>query len=138
MPKSGGGQLTVYSGNDGGIFVSTDTMAHTLNSGGLQTGLFYNIDSKPDAGADVIVGALQDNGLLTTSGAPAAAPLQWSGRGQHRRLGRGLRRRDPRPGIRNQRILVLYASARALHPYVRLHRRRNQLPGRRYHPLLGR
>jgi photosystem II stability/assembly factor-like uncharacterized protein len=77
VPKSGGGQSTVYSGNDGGIFVSTDgTNFSSLNSGGLQTGLFYNIDSKPDAGADVIVGALQDNEVETTSG---VAPPGWKG-----------------------------------------------------------
>ena len=77
VPKSGGGQSTVYSGNDGGIFVSTDgTNFSTLNSGGLQTGLFYNIDSKPDAGADVIVGALQDNEVETTSG---VTPPAWTG-----------------------------------------------------------
>lgn len=67
-----GGSSTVYCGNDGGIFVSTDGVNFTsLNSGGLQTGLFYNLDSKPDAGASVIVGALQDNQVETTSGAPA-------------------------------------------------------------------
>ena len=77
VPKSGGGQSTVYSGNDGGIFVSTDgTNFSSLNSGGLQTGLFYNIDSKPDAGADVIVGALQDNEVETTSG---VTPPAWTG-----------------------------------------------------------
>ena len=77
VPQSGGGQSTVYSGNDGGIFVSTDgTNFSSLNSGGLQTGLFYNIDSKPDAGADVIVGALQDNEVETTSG---VTPPGWKG-----------------------------------------------------------
>src|SRR5215469_1998992 len=77
VPQPGGGQSTVYSGNDGGIFVSTDgTNFSSLNSGGLQTGLFYNIDSKPDAGADVIVGALQDNEVETTSGVP---PPGWKG-----------------------------------------------------------
>ena len=73
----GGGQSTVYSGNDGGIFVSTDgTNFSSLNSGGLQTGLFYNIDIKPDASADVTVGALQDNEVETTSG---AVPPGWKG-----------------------------------------------------------
>ncbi len=73
----GGGQSTVYCGNDGGIFVSTNGVDFdAVNSGGLQTGLFYNIDSKPDAGSDVIVGALQDNEVETTSGATAPA---WTG-----------------------------------------------------------
>ncbi|MEP7344992.1 MAG: choice-of-anchor D domain-containing protein [Gemmatimonadaceae bacterium] len=61
----------VYCGNDGGLFRSTDggTTWVALNSGGLQTGLFYNITVKPDAAASVTLGALQDNGAQTTSGA---------------------------------------------------------------------
>jgi hypothetical protein len=77
VQQSGGGPSTVYSGNDGGLFVSADgTNFSPINSGGLQTGLFYNIDSKPDAGADVIVGALQDNEVETTSG---VTPPGWTG-----------------------------------------------------------
>jgi hypothetical protein len=80
VPQSGGSASTVYSGNDGGIFVAADGTNFTpLNSGGLQTGLFYNIDSKPDAGADVIVGALQDNEVETTSGATAPGWLGTNG-----------------------------------------------------------
>ncbi len=63
----------VYLGCDGGINRSTDggiTWAQ-LNGGGLQTGLFYNIDIKPDATGSVTVGAPQDNGLQTTAGATA-------------------------------------------------------------------
>jgi photosystem II stability/assembly factor-like uncharacterized protein len=68
---------TVYSGNDGGIFVSTDGGANwtALNGGGLQTGLFYNIAVRPDATASVTLGSLQDNGLQTTAG--VASP-NWS------------------------------------------------------------
>jgi hypothetical protein len=57
-------------GCDGGLFVSTDTGSSwsSLNTGGLQTGLFYNIDVRPDPTASVTVGALQDNSLETTSG----------------------------------------------------------------------
>jgi photosystem II stability/assembly factor-like uncharacterized protein len=67
----------VYSGNDGGIYRSTDGGATwtALNAGGLQTGLFYNIAVKPDATASVTLGALQDNGLQTTAGVASPA---WS------------------------------------------------------------
>jgi hypothetical protein len=67
----------VYSGNDGGLVRSTDggTTWQPLASGGLQTGLIYNIDIRPDATGSVIVGAAQDNGLLTTAGVAAPA---WS------------------------------------------------------------
>jgi photosystem II stability/assembly factor-like uncharacterized protein len=60
----------VYSGNDGGLDKSIDGGASwtALNSGGLQTGLFYNIDVKPDATGSVTVGALQDNEVETTKG----------------------------------------------------------------------
>ena len=86
IPQPAPTPSVVFCGNDGGLDKSTTggigAGAWTsLNAGGLQTGLFYNIDLKPDATASVIVGAAQDNGLLTTSGAPAAAPLQWSGAG---------------------------------------------------------
>lgn len=77
VPQTGGAPTTVYSGNDGGIFVATDGVNYSaLNAGGLQTGLFYNIDSKPDATASVVIGALQDNEVETTSGAAAPA---WTG-----------------------------------------------------------
>ena len=41
----------VYCGNDGGLVRSTDkgTTWEPLNSGGLQTGLFYNITTRPTA-----------------------------------------------------------------------------------------
>jgi hypothetical protein len=58
----------VFCGNDGGLSSDGGTGAWTgLNSGGLQIGLFYNLAVRPDA--TVTLGALQDNGLLTTSGA---------------------------------------------------------------------
>jgi hypothetical protein len=67
----GGGATTVYCGCDGGLYVSLNAGItwNPLNSGGLQTGLFYNIAIKPDATASVTVGALQDNRLQTTAGA---------------------------------------------------------------------
>ncbi len=62
----------VYCGNDGGIFVCTTGINFdSRNGGGLQTGLFYNLDVKRDATASVTLGALQDNGILTTAGAVA-------------------------------------------------------------------
>ena len=67
----------VYCGNDGGIFKSTGGTAFTsLNGGGLQTALFYNLDVKRDATASVTLGALQDNGIVTN--APPAAFPSWT------------------------------------------------------------
>ena len=43
----------------------------SLNAGGLQTALFYNLDVKRDATASVTLGALQDNGIVTTAGVAA-------------------------------------------------------------------
>ena len=62
----------VYCGNDGGIFRCTSGVNFTsLNGGGFQAALFYNLDVKPDATASVTLGALQDNGIVTTAGAVA-------------------------------------------------------------------
>lgn len=67
----------VYCGNDGGIFRGTGGTAFTsLNAGGLQTALFYNLDVKRDATASVTLGALQDNGIVTN--APPAAFPTWT------------------------------------------------------------
>jgi hypothetical protein len=61
----------VFTGNDGGIWKSTDGgatwsgtggPAPTINAGGLQTALFYNLDIKNDATASVTEGSTQDNG----------------------------------------------------------------------------
>jgi Abnormal spindle-like microcephaly-assoc'd, ASPM-SPD-2-Hydin len=75
VPQTGGAKTVVYCGCDGGIDVSTDAGVtwSPINSGGLQTGLFYNIALKPDASASVTVGALQDNELQTTKGAVSPA-----------------------------------------------------------------
>lgn len=52
----------VYVGTDGGLSRSTNgTTFIPRNTGGLQTGLVYNIDLRPDATASQTVGALQDN-----------------------------------------------------------------------------
>jgi photosystem II stability/assembly factor-like uncharacterized protein len=75
--KQSGPPTLVYCGNDGGIFVSSDGVNfNSCNAGGLQTGLFYNLDVKPDATASVTVGVLQDNGVATTAGAVSPA---WKG-----------------------------------------------------------
>ena len=68
----------VFCGNDGGLDKSVDSGGTwiSLNSGGLQTGLFYNIDIKPDATGSVTVGALQDNEIETTVG---GSGLGWAG-----------------------------------------------------------
>jgi photosystem II stability/assembly factor-like uncharacterized protein len=61
----------VFCGNDGGLYRSTDggTTWTPLSAGGLQTGLFYNLDMRPDATGSNSVGALQDNGTQTRVGA---------------------------------------------------------------------
>jgi len=69
----------VFEGNDGGIWRSTDGGAHwsgtglpgappTINAGGLQTALFYNLDIKNDATASLTEGSTQDNGTPRTTG----------------------------------------------------------------------
>ncbi|MGI8770459.1 MAG: WD40/YVTN/BNR-like repeat-containing protein, partial [Acidobacteriaceae bacterium] len=75
VPQTSPTPSIVFCGNDGGIDTSVDGGATwtSLNSGGLQTGLFFNIDVRPDAIASVVVGSAQDNGLQTTSG--VASPL---------------------------------------------------------------
>jgi hypothetical protein len=75
--KQPGSPNIIFCGNDGGIFKSTDGINFSsLNGGGLQTGLFYNLDVKPDPTASVTLGALQDNGVATTAGAISPA---WKG-----------------------------------------------------------
>jgi photosystem II stability/assembly factor-like uncharacterized protein len=61
----------VFCGNDGGLYRSTDggVTWTSLSGGGLQTGLFYNLDMRPDATGTNNVGALQDNGTQTRVGA---------------------------------------------------------------------
>ncbi len=70
----------VFAGNDGGIWKSTDGgatwsgtggPAPTINAGGLQTSLFYNLDVRKDATASVTEGSLQDNGSPRTTGSLA-------------------------------------------------------------------
>ena len=73
VPQSAPTPSIVFNGSDGGLARSTDGGATwtSLSAGGLQTGLFYNIDIKPDATGSVRVGAPQDNGLQTTAGVAA-------------------------------------------------------------------
>ena len=70
VPQPSPAPSIVFCGNDGGIDKSTNGGGAwtSLNSGGLQTGLFFNIDVKPDATGSVVVGSAQDNGLQTTAG----------------------------------------------------------------------
>jgi hypothetical protein len=67
----------VFCGTDGGIDTSVDggSTWSSIGGGGLQTGLFFNIDIKPDATGSVVVGSAQDNGLMTTAG--VASP-EWN------------------------------------------------------------
>lgn len=62
---------TVFCGNDGGLFRSTDDGSTWVsrNAGSVQTALFYNLAARPDNGGTVLLGALQDNGIQTTAGA---------------------------------------------------------------------
>lgn len=73
VPQAAPTPSVVFNGSDGGLARSTDAGATwtSLSAGGLQTGLFYNIDIKPDATGSVRVGAPQDNGLQTTAGVAA-------------------------------------------------------------------
>lgn len=76
-PQPAGTPTTVYCGNDGGLFRSTDNGATWVarNAGSVQTALFYNLAARPDNGGTALLGALQDNGIQTTSG---AASLGWN------------------------------------------------------------
>ncbi len=72
--KQPGPPAVTFCGNDGGIFKSTDGINFSsLNGRGLQTCLFYSLDVKPDPTASVTLGALQDNGVVTTAGAVSPA-----------------------------------------------------------------
>jgi hypothetical protein len=71
FPQPSPAHSIIFCGNDGGLYRSTDNGStfQSLSAGGLQTGLFYNLDIKPDASGSNNVGALQDNGTQTHAGA---------------------------------------------------------------------
>ena len=77
VPQASPTPSIVYCGNDGGIDVSIDggSTWNSIGGGGLQTGLFFNVDIKPDATGSVVVASAQDNGLMTTAG--VASP-EWN------------------------------------------------------------
>jgi photosystem II stability/assembly factor-like uncharacterized protein len=81
VPQPSPSPSIVFSGNDGGLFRSTDGGMNwtPLNSGGLQTSLFYNIDVRPDATASITLGALQDNAVETTAGGTGLGWIATSG-----------------------------------------------------------
>ena len=69
----------VYTGNDGGIWRSDDDGARwsgtgmpgappTINAGGFQTALIYNLTVKNDMTASVTLAGLQDNGIIRSIG----------------------------------------------------------------------
>src|SRR5262249_7758926 len=58
------------STDGGATFTGTGGSSTSINEGGLQTTLFYHLDLKRDASASVSLGALQDNGDITTTGIP--------------------------------------------------------------------
>jgi hypothetical protein len=70
FPQPSPAPSIVFCGNDGGLYSSTNAGANwtSLSGGGLQTGLFYNLDIRPDATGSNSVGALQDNGTQTRVG----------------------------------------------------------------------
>jgi hypothetical protein len=79
-PRTAGDLPVVLCGTDGGLMKSTDrdkVLSGTpiatwnwtsLNAGGVQTTLFYNVDGKPDPTSTSMMGTLQDNGLLRAVG----------------------------------------------------------------------
>ncbi|WHZ11324.1 MAG: hypothetical protein OJF60_001763 [Burkholderiaceae bacterium] len=70
VPQAAPTPSIVFCGNDGGLYRSTNGGAtwNALAAGGLQTGLFYNLDMRPDATGSNLVSALQDNGTQTRIG----------------------------------------------------------------------
>jgi photosystem II stability/assembly factor-like uncharacterized protein len=75
-PQGAGGSI-VYTGNDGGIFRSTDKGGTwtgtgagpaTINAGGLQVNQMYHMDIKQDGTASVTLAAQQDNGTVKSTG----------------------------------------------------------------------
>jgi hypothetical protein len=72
-PGASGNPPVVMCGTDGGCMKSADRGQTwtSLNSGGVQTTLFYNVDGKPDAASSSMLGTLQDNGILRGAGAGA-------------------------------------------------------------------
>jgi hypothetical protein len=72
-PGAPGDPPIVLCGTDGGLMRSTDRGGTwtSLNAGGVQSTLFYNVDGKPDATSSTMMGTLQDNGLVRGVGAVA-------------------------------------------------------------------
>jgi hypothetical protein len=81
VPQTTPTPSVVFCGTDGALCTSVDGGATftPLNSGGLQTALFYNLSVKPDASGSNTVGALQDNEVETTKGGTGLGWVATSG-----------------------------------------------------------
>lgn len=76
----------VYSGNDGGLFMTTDISAQypawtSLNNGYLSTQFYTAALDHGTSGSDKIIGGLQDNGTFFTNNTTLSSPWTWSAGG---------------------------------------------------------
>lgn len=81
VPRPAPNPAAIFTGNDGGIWRSDDSGATwtgtgtggdppSINAGGIQTALVYNLDVSNDPAATVTIGSTQDNGTVRGAGSP--------------------------------------------------------------------